>query len=69
MIANATVYKWLKVFCKCLFCVKKDKQIVPVKNFGTYNEEYPKMSQRMIASYDIRLNDKYTEIIKAVDIG
>ena len=64
-----TLYKFLRKFLKCICCTDKSGQVAPEDRFGTYKTEYNKMSLRMIASYDIRVNDKYTDIIKAIDAG
>lgn len=35
--------------------------------FGSYQSEYKAMSLRMIASYEIRMNEEYKEIVEAID--
>ena len=69
LLADIFLYKPLKNFCRFCCCSKKITKVNPLHKFGTYRQEYPKMSMRMLASYDIRLNNKYTDIIKAIDAG
>ncbi len=67
MILRSTILRFCTGFCKCI-CPKAIK-IKPEKIFGNYKQEYDKISLRMLASYDIRLNDEYADLVKAVDLG
>lgn len=37
------------------------------KRFKTFSEEYESMNKRILASYDIRINPDYTELVNAIE--
>lgn len=52
---------------KCFCCKEKSLKIFTQSKFGSYRNEYKAMSHRMIASYEIRMNEEYREIVRAID--
>lgn len=68
ILIDRTLWKWLRGCWKCC-CQDVDEKLktAPENTFKSYEEEYKKMSAKMVASYDIVKNSKYTEIINAMD--
>lgn len=66
-ILRFTLFNFLMSFYKCLCCKEKSLKIHNTIKFGSYKSEYKAMSTRMIASYEIRMNEDYKQIVHAID--
>lgn len=67
-IVERTIGKFFLSLKKCC-CGKKNNRVVPKDKFLPYEDEYEEMNKRQIASYEIKLNPKYADLVKALENG